>query len=159
MFYEHHVQLLLAALKGRNLSLKVVQLTCLEPPTDAPWQSFHWSSLATLNGVPASCLWCTSCAKSLALPKSNGGPSDANIGWPWPCEAICLEIRLLLISRNVKTYAFTIGDTFSSCSYICTDWRHWALALEKVELRWPAYRTMNPNDKMLPLTASIKLQT
>ncbi|OGE47225.1 hypothetical protein PENARI_c054G07558 [Penicillium arizonense] len=45
--YEHHIQLLLAALKGRKLTLKVIQLTCLKPRNDSPWQSFHWDSLTT----------------------------------------------------------------------------------------------------------------
>ncbi|KAJ6035547.1 hypothetical protein N7460_009722 [Penicillium canescens] len=45
--YEHHIQLLLAALKSRKLTLKVIQLTCLEPRNDSPWQSFHWDSLTT----------------------------------------------------------------------------------------------------------------
>ncbi len=45
--YEHHIQLVLAALKGRSFTLKAIQLTCLEPPNDSPWQSFHWDSLTT----------------------------------------------------------------------------------------------------------------
>ncbi|KAJ5249526.1 hypothetical protein N7524_011842 [Penicillium chrysogenum] len=45
--YEHHIQLLLAALKGHNLTLKVIQLTCLEPSNDSPWLSFDWDSLMT----------------------------------------------------------------------------------------------------------------
>lgn len=43
----HHIQLLLAALKGSNLTLTVIQLTCLGPSNDSPWLSFHWDSLMT----------------------------------------------------------------------------------------------------------------
>lgn len=41
--YEHHIQLVLVALKGRSTPLKVIQLTCLEPPNDLP--SGSWDSL------------------------------------------------------------------------------------------------------------------
>jgi hypothetical protein len=40
--YEHHIQLVLAALKGCTITLKAIELTCLEPPDDRPSES--WDS-------------------------------------------------------------------------------------------------------------------
>jgi hypothetical protein len=45
--YEHHVQLVLAALKDRSLNLKLIQLTGLEPPDYSSCGRFHWNSLVT----------------------------------------------------------------------------------------------------------------
>ncbi len=41
--YEYHIQLVLAALKRCSTSLKLIDLTCLEPPDDRPSES--WDSL------------------------------------------------------------------------------------------------------------------
>lgn len=37
--YKQHIQLVLTALKGRRIALKVIQLTCLEPRDDLPSES------------------------------------------------------------------------------------------------------------------------
>ncbi|KAJ6018385.1 hypothetical protein N7522_001849 [Penicillium canescens] len=41
--YEHHIKLVLAALKGCSITLKAIELTCLDPPDDPP--SGSWDSL------------------------------------------------------------------------------------------------------------------
>lgn len=44
--YEYHIQLVLAALKRRGLTLEVIQLSCREPPNHPPPGSSSWNSLA-----------------------------------------------------------------------------------------------------------------
>ncbi|KAJ6018501.1 hypothetical protein N7522_001965 [Penicillium canescens] len=41
--YEHHIKLVLAALKGCSITLKAIEITCLDPPDDPPSES--WDSL------------------------------------------------------------------------------------------------------------------
>lgn len=43
--YKYHIQQILAALKGCSMSLKFIQLTCLEPPDEPP--SGSWDTLTT----------------------------------------------------------------------------------------------------------------
>lgn len=46
--YEYHIQLVLAALKGRSVPIQGVQLTCLELPKDPQLGSPYWNPLTIL---------------------------------------------------------------------------------------------------------------